>query len=142
MAYLDFITGYLPRFGTIAGCTEDEILQVEKEYHLRLPAAYKEYLRLFGKNTGQLLKGYHTAVDQIKQNIACVEFDLVNTTHSNTFKVQPDMFFFAQWQGTVLYFICDGNENPPVYLISTFDDITLYKNTFTDFVKEEGLECN
>lgn len=139
MAYFDFITGYLPRLSAIAGCTNDEIMQLEKEYGLQLPAAYKEYLRLFGKNTGRLLSGYHTTVDQIKQNIVCVAFDLVNTTHSNTFKMEPDMFFFAQWQGSVFYFRCDGNDDPPVYLISTFDNIILYKNAFTDFVREEGL---
>lgn len=140
MAYFDFITSYLPRLGAIAGCTEDEIIQLEREYSLRLPAAYKEYLRLFGKSTGQLLAGYHTTVDQIRRNIACVAFDLVNTIHSNTFKVEPDMFFFGQWQGTVFYFRCDGNEDPPVYMITTFDEIELFTNTFTAFVKEEGLE--
>jgi len=140
MAYFDFITSSLPRLGAIAGCTEEEILQLEKEYDLQLPAAYREYLRLFGKNSGQLLTGYHTTIDQIRENIACVEFDLVNTTHNNTFKMEPEMFFFAQWQGTVLYFRCDGNEDPPVYLINTFDDIIMYKNSFTAFVKEEGLE--
>lgn len=139
MAYFDFITGYISRLGAIAGCTEVEIIQLEKEYDVQLPAAYKEYLRLFGKNTGQLLQGYHTTADQIKRNIGCVEFDLVNTIHSNGFKVEPDMFFFAQWQGTVLYFRCDGNEDPPVYIIETFDDIILYKNSFTTFIKEEGL---
>lgn len=139
MAYFDFITNYSPRLGKAAGCTEEEIALLERKYQLQLPAAYKEYLRLFGKNTGGLLEGFYTTIGEVKQNIATIEFDLVNTDHSHQFKIGPDMFFFGQWQGTVFYFICDGNENPPVYMVESLDDIILYTNTFTDFVRAEGL---
>lgn len=139
MAYFDFIKNHLPRLSKARGCTEEEIIQLEQKHQLQLPAAYKEYLRLFGKNTGGLLEGFYTTIDEVKQNAATIEFDMVNTDHSHQFKITPGMFFFGQWQGTVLYFICDGNENPPVYMVESLDDIVPYTKTFTDFVRAEGL---
>ena len=139
MVYFDFVTSNPSRFGVkqMQGYTDDEIIQLEREYHVHLPAAYKEFLRLCGKKTGQLLSSYHTTVDQIKKNIEALKFDMANTIHSNSFKIEPDMFFFGQWQGSVFYFRCDGNDNPPVYFISSLDDITVVNPTFTDFVKEQ-----
>jgi hypothetical protein len=140
MRYFDFIKDYLPRLGETEGCPEDDITRIETEYHLKLPAAYREFLLLFGKKSGLLLRGYCMTVDKVRQNREDVEFDLKNTIHSNTFKIEPDMFFFGQWQGSFLFFRCGKSEDPEVYLVTTLDDIILYKNSFTAFVKEEGLE--
>ena len=40
---------------TINGCSEEELLDIEQFYSLKLPEAYKDYMRKFGKASGDFL---------------------------------------------------------------------------------------
>jgi hypothetical protein len=52
------------------------------------------------------------------------------------------IFFFAQWQGyNYFIFYCGiDDENPHVYILTDAPVIKLYKEHFTDFIREEGLQ--
>lgn len=138
--HLNFLKDYINSLGKIEGISDNEIELLEEKFQLKLPDAYKEYLFLFGKSTGNLLSSYLMTIDRIEENIECIKFDLANTIHNNSFSINKDMFFFGQWQGSVFCFLCNGDENPPVYFIQDFDNIKVTYQKFTDFIYEEGLK--
>lgn len=140
MQYMNFLIPYLPALGDVEGCTEEEIKNLEQSRKVQLPAAYKEYLLLFGRKSGYFLQGYYTTIDQIDSNIECIEFDLRTVDHSGSFMLGPEMFLFGQWQGTYFYFNWGGSEDPEVFMITHFDRVKVLSKSFSDFVRSEGLE--
>ena len=139
MEYFKFLNEYSPLLGDTEGITSDELAAVEAAYGVKLPGAYKEYMSVYGKKSGYLLSSYLMTVNKLAGNFECVEFDLKHTVHDNKFRIESNMFFFGQWQGSVFYFECDRGDDPPVFFIQDFDAVLRHSDKFTDFVREEGL---
>lgn len=140
LQYLSFLKPYKNLLGVINGVNTQDIELMKKKYNVQLPVAYKEYLLLFGGKCGNFLNSYLMTYGNIERNFKTVIFDLENTVHNNSFTLNPNIFFFGQWQGTTFYFICDGNDNPAIYFLEDFDNIFVYKDSFTQFIFEEGLK--
>jgi hypothetical protein len=139
MAYLAFLNEYSSILGDTEGIAPSEVAAIEATYGVKLPGAYKEFLGLFGRKSGYLLSSYLMTVKNLASNRETVEFDLKHTIHNNLFRIESNMFFFAQWQGSVYYFECDKGDDPPIYFTQDFDAVLRCFEKFTDFVREDGL---
>lgn len=139
MKHLSFLESYMQVLGNHQGLSELEIQQLEKDFNVIFPAAYHEYLLFFGKESGDILGSYYTEVKYLSENKTDVisEVDFVGTS-----QIKDSYFFFGQWQSYIFYFFdCTANnEDPPVYALKNSGKIELYKPSFSQFVKEEGLD--
>ena len=98
----------------IVGCSDEELLEVEKFYNLKLPEAYKDYMRRFGKASGDFLRECGIYYHDLSENREAAETLLDNNTD---FKLKPSEFVFITRYGCQFWSFPteDGNPNPPVY---------------------------
>ena len=143
--YLNFLSPYKFKIGDTKGITLDEILYIESIFSIKLPNAYKEYLLLFGKESGNLLSSYYTEYPSVLENkedaIYALNFD-DRQLNKDKPKLKNSYFFFGQWQGYVFYFFdCEEDcKNPPVYILTDAPKIEKYKDSFSEFIRDEGLK--
>ncbi|WDF66511.1 SMI1/KNR4 family protein [Flavobacterium sp. KACC 22763] len=145
MEYLSFLKQYASEIGNSSGVKSQIIDEIEKKFQLKLPLAYKEYLVNFGANTGNLLSSYYMTYPSLKENkldvLEMIHFDDRKSEKEKPF-IKNSYFFFGQWQGYNFYFFdCElGNDNPEVYILSDGLEISKFKDTFSDFIKDEGIK--
>jgi hypothetical protein len=143
MSYLSFLEDYKPKIGNIKGLNKSKIDEIENQFQLRLPDAYKEFLSKCGEVSGNLLSSYYMTYPALKDNqndaLEMINFD-DRKKESEKPKISENYFFFGQWQGyNFFFFECGENENPPVKILNDSLEIIEYKKSFTDFLMEEGL---
>jgi SMI1-KNR4 cell-wall len=143
MKYLSFIEKYKSKMGKPIGIDNIIISEIEKHFQLDLPLAYKEYLLNFGANSGNLLSSYYMTYPSLMDNKSDV-FEMINfddrKLDSEKPKIESNFFFFGQWQGyNFFFFECGIGENPPVKILNDSFEIIGYKDSFTSFLIEEGL---
>ena len=140
--YLSFLKEHQDIIGETKGLHTNEIQSIEQKFNVTLPVAYKQFLSYFGHDTGSLLNGYCMTYKELQENredaIYELEFD---DCRKDRVVLEEHYFFFAQWQGySFLFFDCSIAEgNPPVFLFDT-EKIVKYKDSFTDFLNDEGLQ--
>lgn len=143
--YLSFFNDYKSRIETIEGVTKNEIHDIESTFNVKLPKAYIEYLLFFGRKSGNLLNSYYMEYPALKENKQDAIYE-INFDDTILLKDKPiikdSYFFFAQWQGYNFYFFdCDEvSNNPIIYLLLDAKQILKYKDSFSDFIYEEGLK--
>lgn len=142
LQYLHFIPHYDAVIGAPVGLSEVEILELEEQFGVVFPNAYKEFLSLFGKDSGHLLKSYWVTVNKLALNKESALDASEDELSGQKVEVKDNWFFFAQWQGyNFFFFECmEGMEDPAVYMLDDSPYIAMYKDSFTQFIKEEGLE--
>jgi len=97
----------------ILGCTDEEVLEIEKFYNLKLPDAYKEYLLKFGKRSGDFLRECEIYYPHILENREAAE-TLLDANTDYKLK-QSDYVFIARYGCQFWFFQTeDRNPNPPV----------------------------
>jgi hypothetical protein len=108
----------IPRFGTVSfkGCSKAEVARLEGELGVRLPAAYRHFLKIMGKGAGDFLLSDHWRFqfDDL--------FDLARSDEYAELCDLPDKYFvLAEREGCQwVFFVADGkSDDPPVFL---FDD--------------------
>jgi len=95
-------------------CTEQEIAQLERQYHLTLPPAYQEFLRWMGHGAGRFLAGDGCFYDALPQ-LRAYALELLEENHV-TYRLPDDAFVFSMHDGyQFLFFRVSEGENPPVY---------------------------
>jgi hypothetical protein len=145
MEYLSFLNAYASQIGSAEGVEPTIITEIEKDFHIKLPAAYKEYLLHFGAACGSLLQSHYMTYPVLKENrndaISMINFD-DRKTEADKPVLKDSYFFFGQWQGYIYYFFdcADASENPVVYILNDGLQIEKYKNSFTEFVYDEGVK--
>lgn len=115
---------------TIQGCSETELLEIEQFYVLKLPEAYKNYMRKFGKASGDFLSECGIYYESIFDNREAAETLLDNNTD---YKLKRSDFVFITRYGYQFWFFNteDGNPNPPVYRYTeTRDNPIHFADTF------------
>lgn len=142
--YVSFLNDYSNRIGETTGLGVDEISQVEKRFDIELPIAYKQFLLNTGSKTGFLLNGYYmeypSLIDNKQDAINELNFD-DRKKDDEKVEIKNSYFFFAQWQGyNFFFFDCSLKEDDPTVFLFDTNKITKYKNSFTDFLKDEGLK--
>ena len=145
MHYLSFLNAYTLQIGATEGVSPLIIAEIENEFRVKLPVAYKEYLLHFGAACGHLLKSCYMTYPVLKENrndaIAMINFDDRKSEHDKPV-LKDTYFFFGQWQGYIYYFFdcTDESENPAVYILNDGLRIEKYKNSFTEFLYDEGVK--
>ena len=127
--------------GEYLGLSINDIKQIERKFNIRLPKIYKQFLLKYGKNSGYLLSGYLVTIDKISGNRESALDASYDEIDNVKVEIKDSYFFFAQWQGYNFYFFdCSLNEeDPPIFLLDDSPKIVKYKDSFTDFLKDEGL---
>jgi hypothetical protein len=98
-----------------------------------------------GKESGNLLSSYYmtypSVIDNKEDAIYALNFDDRKKDEDKPI-LKDSYFFFGQWQGYIFYFFnCDDcNDNPPVYILTDAPKIEKYKDSFSDFIRDEGLK--
>ena len=140
MKYFEFIIPHKHLLGDIEGLNQKEICEIEKEFKIKLPVAYKEFLGLFGKKTGNLLKGYYMTFDNIAENRKDLNDMFITSVYQLPIIIKDTYFIFGQWQGSFLLFDCLLGDNPEIYFMTGADNIEYIYPSFVDFIKKEGLK--
>lgn len=145
LKYLSFLDDFRNFIGRTEGLALKDISYIETVFGVKLPIAYREYLSLFGKESGNLLGSYYTEYPGLMENrsdaIYALNFDDRNPPNAKPV-LRSNYFFFAQWQGGIFfYFDCEEeSENPGVYIFEDTLKLYRYKNSFTEFLRDEGLK--
>ncbi|MCD8413578.1 SMI1/KNR4 family protein [Tenacibaculum finnmarkense] len=134
--YFEFLEKYHIE-GNI-GINEKEIIEIEEKFKLKLPRFYKDFLKLFGCKTGNILTGYYMTYPSLIKNRddAIYELNFDDRSH-NKIGIKDSYFFFAQWQGYNFYFFdCHmKNNNKKIYLFDGIEIKEAYKD-FKEFIKK------
>ncbi len=145
MKHLAFLNEHTLQIGFAEGVKTATIAEIEKEFQVKLPAAYKEYLLHFGAACGSLLTSHYMTYPALKENrsdaIEMINFD-DRKSEADKPVLKDSYFFFGQWQGYIYYFFdcADEAENPAVYILNDGLQIKKYKHSFTEFLYDEGVK--
>jgi hypothetical protein len=106
----------------LIGCSEEEIAEFEANHHVALPAFYRGFLMRMGRRAGAFFRG----TDILLRRDGYRQWALELLADNNyPFKLPDDAFVFFLHQGYVMgYFICDGSDDPPVFIYSEGRDTT------------------
>ncbi|MET1081251.1 MAG: SMI1/KNR4 family protein [Pseudomonas sp.] len=118
MSFIDkLIAAGLNQERPIAGISEKEILDLERKENVTLPGSYRQFLEECGRSAGLFQRDadfFYPAIRKLKEELKemlkeeRLEFDLPRNA-----------FVFGAYQGCqYCLFFCDGNDDPPVYLIT------------------------
>ena len=158
--YLEESKNFLKKYPQITsefkGCSEEEINNLELIINERLPEAFKEFLRWFGKSGGQILRGtdyYYPYLSGetyegwkedniVPENYTFkdVGIDLLNRNNFDGKKILKKSLLFMSHQGYAIEFLnLDEGENPPVYIFVEQDKWlkegpTLWANSFSEYL--------
>ncbi len=119
----------------IAGCTEDEIEEMENRFQIKFPSMYRDYLRVMGRGTGSLLRGEeHCYPDLLKLREWAQE---LLTESESAFHLPHSAFVIWMSQGTQFSYIdCAGGDDPPVYHYREDDEAPVKRhNRFSEVLE-------
>jgi hypothetical protein len=97
---------------TVAGCSEEEISQLEAKAGVLLPAAYKDFLRTFGKECGTFLNDCCFLYSTLLLYCRPLAEELA---HANELRLMPTWFVFLERDVMFLYFDTTQGDDPPVW---------------------------
>lgn len=123
--YQQYLTYFkTPDFQAIEGCTDEEIERLKTAQNVKnIPQVYLDYLRHFGRKSGDFFIGYDVNLEQalhLKEGA----IRMINRFLPNH-EIPSDSFFFLGDQAVnYWYFRTDNKEyDPPVYVVSEiFED--------------------
>lgn len=124
---------------TIVGCSEEEIASLERQYRVRLPDAYRCFLKTMGHKAGSFFQGTDWQYGYLQTLHASAETLLKSANGS--FQLPDNAFVFAMHQGySFLYFLTD-NDDPHVVLYVEDEQprhvATHFSEWLRDTVKDE-----
>lgn len=127
-------SGLCPK-NEVQGVGDDKIAALQAETGLRLPEAYKDFLRACGHYMGEFAQ----EIDLLHFSLPYIREDLDARLGDGSIRFKPpaDAFFFLSREGRVFnYFLCDGNDDPAVWQIGDGDSaaIEVYPG-FSGFIK-------
>ena len=114
----------------LIGCSEEEILEIEQSAGFPLPKAYKDFMRIAGKKSGQFLRDCEIHYPQvIRTNERTKEFmgrfiDLPNPC-----------YFFLNYIGVTELFFSDEGDDPPIYKLDAVNGTDTYNQCAPSFWK-------
>ena len=137
----NFIRKYPNELERFSGCSIDEIEHLSNYLNLKLPEAFREYLKWFGRSGGSTLSGSHFGYryisdeyfnEMIEEEIikpgvnmkSWAEDLLTNTGFKADKYLKNTIVFMYHPEGTFHYIKADINENPPVYEYSRHESFS------------------
>lgn len=133
------IYNYDVDYQRIEGCTDDEIRKLMDEQQIeRLPQIYLEYLKYFGKRSGDIFTGLYSTFNDIlplkrEARSLCAELKI---------ELPEDAFVFLGQQGHTFWYFLTNNisDNPAVYIIFEMMDDEEERNDFgLPYEDEHGM---
>lgn len=128
----------LVRQGAIAeanliGCTDEEILIIQKHFSCLLPQEYKDFLFIAGKSAGKLFRGtdiFYPRVLQLQSEAEALLSELQLTT-----LLPIDAKVFCMHQGYELNYFIPTSDDPPVlqFFEGQTEAIVAWKS-FSEFI--------
>jgi hypothetical protein len=96
-------------------CAMAELAQLEHDFGVRLPAAYRAYLLLMGRQPDYFFDGTDCAYRHLSR-LRSAAMNLLSA-HDSSFTLPTNAFVFSMHQGyQFMYFLCeDGSNDPAVY---------------------------
>jgi len=118
----------------VAGIPYTRLGFIEKQFSIKLPKAYKDYLLIFGKNAGELFDDKSICFPNILDFKK--EFDNFVIHEKINYKLPENAFVFYKPNNVLFYyFICDGISDPIVYSFDVVDGENISYSHFTQFLK-------
>ncbi|QQP98184.1 SMI1/KNR4 family protein [Lysobacter enzymogenes] len=119
----------------ISGLDDREVNLVEGAQGVRLPSTYKTFLRECGRSAGLLCYDanfFYPDIEVLKQNLG----DLIEEEGVD-FQLPDKAFVFSAYQGAQFqYFICDGNDDPPVYRVFDDGSVEAVSDSFSEYMRK------
>ena len=122
----------------IKGCSEEEILVLEKACELSLPYSYKMFLRYFGHSLGgRVMNDVEINYNSVFSLIDDLK-DFQSDDEEPKFP-QNTFFFSARYKQQYLFFnLSDANEDPPIFNYTVGHDyFRQTSDSIFDFLEEE-----
>lgn len=120
---------------SFVGCTDEEIDSIESSFSLRLPRAYRDFLLEMGRNAGDFLAGMDYRFPQLFELRTWAE-ELLRESGSGYDLPQNALVFFSDPGGAFLFFHCDENPDPPVFVfVETELEPRGFSERFSDWVR-------
>jgi hypothetical protein len=108
------VTSGLATSDEMVGCTEAELVSLERAYELRLPIAYRQFLGRLGNVAGQFLVGTDFLFSQLRELKQHAEALLRES--GAAFQLTETDFVFAMHQGyQFLFFRAEESPDPQVF---------------------------
>ena len=123
----------------LLGCTQDEVITLERQLSISLPKAYQEFLLLMGHGAGKFLRGS----DCFFAHLPYLQDWAVKLLKENNFlaSLPEDRFVFLMHQGYQFsFFRLSEGDDPPTYSYCEGTDHTSFMKShesFSDFLATE-----
>src|SRR4051812_35680199 len=107
------LDGGLSSESSVVGCSDIEILDLERYFDIRLPEAYKQFLNQIGKGAGLFMRGTDFFYDRLFDNRKALQ-EVLDLEH-NPFVLSRDTFVFSSHQGYIFFFFDTAQDldDPP-----------------------------
>jgi len=124
---------------SVAGCTDQQIEDLEKEHKVVLPESYKNFLKLLGKKSGKIFPKTDISFDKISEIR-----DLAKKTLNESAQelvLQKNCFLFSMKKGyngyQFLFFNTNGSDESEIYRIADSEsEPTKISENFTQFFQK------
>lgn len=108
----------------VIGCSEEQLVQLEIFYNIKLPEFYRLYLSFFGIKSGSLLLGTEAFYESLigDDNITSAFIELLNENN----KVAPEFLFaieLHQGYSGAFFISFPYNDDPVIYSYTEGEDI-------------------
>lgn len=99
---------------TIEGCSEKELVDIEKQFGIKLPQFYRTYMTILGKKSGDFLSECGMFYPDVLLN---KERALTLLENNTDFRLKDSDFVFLERYGYQFFYFetSEGNANPPVF---------------------------
>jgi hypothetical protein len=124
----------------ISGCTAEEVTAFERAHAVRLPVAYRTFLRYLGKGAGPMFLGSDFHFQGLSGIRDLAEHVTMNDDLTDRVVLLPDdAFAFMEHQGYQIWFfrLTEGDDPPVYYYLEDHPPILKQSATFTDFILSE-----
>lgn len=124
---------YLQRKVTFEGISEEEITALEATFYFTFPEDFKNYLRTFGRRSGELFcEGYNMRISEF-ENYQKYFADFIRKSHDPEDKI----FVFEEHQGYAFAYLCKNKEGKVTVCLGNEEETPMV--TFDSF--DEFLEA-
>jgi SMI1 / KNR4 family (SUKH-1) len=102
--------------GELRGCSKDDITRLEQRTGLRMPEAYKDFLRAVGRNPGPLMWDCEFCYDDLP-DLDTFARSMLAAYEGNRLGLPPGAFVWETRQPEqFMFFVADGvSDDPPVF---------------------------
>ncbi len=116
----------------LRGCTNDEIVQLERLFDSSLPETYRAFRSALGKSSGEFLRGSDFLLKHLSRDLKRGAQEMLEDEGEP--QLPPHAFVFLMHQGyQFFYFHCGVDPDPPVYYFREREGTRKVAESFTQW---------